>query len=129
LDYGVRSYKGLSDVERAFRALKTVDLKVRPIRHWLEDRVRALIFLCLLTYYVEWHVREAWRELLMADEQTAAKAERDPVAPARRSPQALQKIADRILEDVGRGAERGRCGRAASRQSRHDLPGATQRTT
>jgi transposase len=95
----VRSYKGLSDVERAFRALKTVDLKVRPIRHWLEDRVRAHIFLCMLAYYVEWHMREAWRELLMADEQTAVKAERDPVAPARRSPEALQKIADRILED------------------------------
>jgi transposase len=95
----VRSYKGLSDVERAFRSLKTVDLKVRPIRHWAENRVRAHIFLCMLAYYVEWHMREAWRELLMADEQTAAKAERDPVAPARRSPQALQKIAERTLKD------------------------------
>jgi transposase len=95
----VRSYKGLSDVERAFRSLKTVDLKVRPIRHWAENRVRAHIFLCMLAYYVEWHMREAWRELLMTDEQTAAKAERDPVAPARRSPQALQKIAERTLKD------------------------------
>jgi transposase len=95
----VRGYKGLSDVERAFRSLKSVDLKVRPIGHWLENRVRAHIFLCMLAYYVEWHIREAWRELLMADEQTAAKAERDPVAPAQRSPEALQKIADRTLED------------------------------
>ncbi len=95
----VRSYKGLSAVERAFRSLKSVDLKVRPIRHWVENRVRAHIFLCMLAYYVEWHMREAWRELLMADEQTAAKAERDPVAPARRSAKALQKIAERTLDD------------------------------
>jgi transposase len=98
----VRSYKGLSDVERAFRSLKTVDLKVRPIRHWAENRVRAHIFLCMLAYYVEWHMREAWRELLMADEQTGAKAQRDPVAPAQRSLQALQKITDRTLEDGNR---------------------------
>lgn len=64
----VRSYKGLCEVERAFRSLKTVDLKIRPIHHRLEDRVRAHIFLCMLAYYVEWHMREAWRELLFADE-------------------------------------------------------------
>lgn len=95
----VRSYKALSDVERAFRSLKTVDLKIRPIHHRLEERVRAHIFLCMLAYYVEWHMREAWRELMFADEDTAAKARRDPVAPAQRSEQALQKIATRILED------------------------------
>jgi transposase len=95
----VRSYKALSDVERAFRSLKTVDLKVRPIYHWLEDRVRAHIFLCMLAYYVEWHMREAWRELLFADEDLAAKARRDPVAPAQRSQHALQKITERTRDD------------------------------
>src|SRR5690606_2348660 len=95
----VRCYKALSDVERAFRSLKTVDLKIRPIHHHLEDRVRAHIFLCMLSYYVEWHMREAWRELMFADEDTAGKAQRDPVAPAKRSEAALQKIATRILED------------------------------
>ena len=95
----VRSYKGLCDVERAFRSLKTVDLKVRPIHHRLDDRVRAHIFLCMLAYYLEWHMREAWRELLFADEDLEAKQRRDPVAPARRSPEALQKITARTLED------------------------------
>jgi len=95
----VRSYKGLCEVERAFRSLKTVDLKIRPIHHRLEDRVRAHIFLCMLAYYVEWHMREAWRELLFADEDLEAKNDRDPVAPAQRSPQALEKIAERTLED------------------------------
>ena len=52
----VRSYKALTQVERAFRSLKTIDLKIRPIHHWLEDRVRAHIFLCMLAYYVQWHM-------------------------------------------------------------------------
>ena len=95
----VRSYKGLCEVERAFRSLKTVDLKIRPIHHRLEDRVRAHIFLCMLAYYVEWHMREAWRELLFADEDLEAKNDRDPVAPAQRSQEALEKIAERTLED------------------------------
>jgi hypothetical protein len=95
----VRSYKGLCEVERAFRSLKTVDLKIRPIHHRLEDRVRAHVFLCMLAYYVEWHMREAWRELLFADEDLEAKNDRDPVAPAQRSAQALEKIAARTLED------------------------------
>jgi len=95
----VRSYKALADVERAFRSLKTVDLKVRPIYHWLEDRVRAHILLCMLAYYVEWHMREAWRELLFADEDLAAKAKRDPVAPAQRSKAALHKITERTRDD------------------------------
>src|SRR5580698_1160781 len=55
----VERYKGLSDVERAFRSLKSVDLKVRPIYHHLADRVRAHVFLCMLSYYVEWHMRQA----------------------------------------------------------------------
>lgn len=69
----VRSYKALAQVERAFRALKTVDLKIRPIHHRLESRVRAHIFLCMLAYYVEWHLIEAWRPLLFADEDRAAR--------------------------------------------------------
>ena len=95
----VRSYKRLSQVERAFRALKTVDLKVRPIYHRLEDRVRAHIFLCLLAYYVEWHLLEAWRPLLFADEAQDAKTTRDPVAPATRSEAALRKVHTKLLDD------------------------------
>jgi transposase len=87
----VRNYKALAHVERAFRSLKTLDLKVRPIHHRLEGRVRAHIFLCMLAYYVEWHLLEAWRELLFADEDQAAKAHRDPAAPAKRSAAALEK--------------------------------------
>ena len=70
----VRNYKALANVERAFRSLKTVDLKVRPIHHRSADRVRAHIFLCLLAFYVEWHMREAWRELMFADPDQKAKA-------------------------------------------------------
>ena len=95
----VRSYKSLSDVERAFRSLKSIDLLVRPIRHRLEDRVRAHIFLCMLSYYVEWHMLEAWRPLLFADEDRKAKAKRDPVAPAKRSDEALRKAATHSLGD------------------------------
>ena len=95
----VRSYKRLSDVERAFRSLKTIDLKVRPIRHRLEARVRAHIFLCMLAYYVEWHMREAWRPLLFSDEDQTAKQTRDPVAPAKRSAPALRKVHTRVLDD------------------------------
>ena len=95
----VRSYKQLSVVERAFRSLKTLDLKVRPIYHRLEERVRAHIFLCLLAYYVEWHMREAWRPLLFADEDQAAKRTRDPVAPAQRSAGALRKVHAKVLDD------------------------------
>jgi hypothetical protein len=95
----VRSYKSLAQVERAFRSLKTVDLKVRPIHHRLEDRVRAHILLCMLAYYVQWHMAEAWRELLFADEDLQAKRTRDPVAAAKRSQAALQKITERLLPD------------------------------
>lgn len=95
----VRNYKALANVERAFRSLKTVDLKVRPIHHRTADRVRAHILLCVLAYYVEWHMREAWRELLFADTDQQAKAERDPVAPARRSMRALDKVASHTLDD------------------------------
>ena len=95
----VRSYKALANVERAFRSLKTVDLKVRPIHHRLADRVRAHILLCMLAFYVEWHMREAWRELMFADTDQAAKATRDPVAPAKRSASAQRKAASKLLDD------------------------------
>jgi len=95
----VRNYKSLANVERAFRSLKTIDLKVRPIHHRTADRVRSHIFLCMLAYYVEWHMREAWRELMFADAQLQAKATRDPVAPAKRSKAALAKVARHTLDD------------------------------
>src|SRR2546427_7080766 len=95
----VRTYKSLAQVERAFRSLKTMDLKVRPIHHHLEGRVRAHIFLCMLAYYVEWHMRQAWRELMFADCDQAAKLTRDPVAPAERSDAAMKKVLSRTLDD------------------------------
>ena len=95
----VRSYKALAEVERAFRAMKTIDLHIRPIHQRLENRVRAHIFLCMLAYYVEWHMREAWRELMFADEDLERKKHRDPVAPAERSEAALDKVATRKLKD------------------------------
>ena len=96
----VRNYKALANVERAFRSLKTIDLKVRPIHHRTADRVRAHIFLCMLAYYVEWHMREAWRELMFADIDQQVKATRDPVAPAQRSKAALAKAARHTLADA-----------------------------
>jgi len=98
----VRSYKLLSQVERAFRSFKTVDLMVRPIRHRLENRVRAHIFLCMLAYYVQWHMMEAWRPMLYADEDQKAKDFRDPVAPAKRSESAMKKIRIKRLDDGSR---------------------------
>jgi hypothetical protein len=89
----VRSYKELSGVERAFRSLKTMDLHVRPIHHRLPDRVRAHIFLCMLAYYVEWHMRRRLAPLLFDDHDKAAgQALRSSVvAPARRSAAAERK--------------------------------------
>jgi hypothetical protein len=95
----VRSYKMLSQVEQAFRSLKTIDLEVRPIRHRLEDRVKAHIFLCMLAHYVVWHMIESWRELLFCDEDQQAKNTRDPVAPATRSRAALDKVYSKVLDD------------------------------
>ena len=95
----VRSYKSLANVERAFRSIKTIDLTVRPIHHAKANRVRAHIFLCMLAYYVEWHLREAWRELMFADTEQQTKATRDPVAPATRSASAQAKAATHALID------------------------------
>jgi transposase len=89
----VRYYKELANVERAFRSMKSVDLKVRPIHHRLENRVRAHIFLCMLAYYVEWHMRRSLAPMLFDDADPAAgdALRSSVVAPAQRSPQAQQK--------------------------------------
>ena len=89
----VRSYKSLSQVERAFRSMKTVDLHVRPIFHYSEPRVRAHLFLCMLAYYVEWHLRQALKPLLYDDEDLPAQREANgnPVAPTPRSTKAKHK--------------------------------------
>ena len=88
----VRSYKRLAEVERAFRCLKGIDLLVRPIRHRTEERVPAHIFLCVLAYYVEWHLRRAWTPLLYEDEEREEqRQQRDPIRPAQPSVSAQAK--------------------------------------
>jgi transposase len=96
----VRSYKQLAHVERAFKTFKGPELEIRPIHHRLEDRVRAHVFLCMLAYYLTWHLREAWTELLFKDEQPPTSP--DPVAKARRSDAAQRK--------------------ARTKRTRHDTP-------
>lgn len=92
-DEAVRAYKDLAQVERAFRSMKTIDLHVRPIFHWLADRVRAHVFLCMLSYYVEWHLRKRLAPFLFddPDREAAESLRRSIVAPAERSPAAHQK--------------------------------------
>ena len=89
----VRRYKSLSLVERAFRCIKTVDLHVRPVYHWLEGRVRAHVFLCMLAYYLEWHMRQRLAPMLFddADPDEAEARRRSVVAPAQRSKTAIKK--------------------------------------
>ena len=90
----VASYKSLAQVERAFRSLKSVDLQIRPVYHWLAPRVRAHLFLCMLAYHVEWHMRERLKPILYADhDKAAAEAERSSiVAPLEPSPAAKRKV-------------------------------------
>src|SRR5206468_375708 len=97
----VRSYKSLARVERAFRCIKTVDLQVRPVHHWLADRVRAHVFLCMLAYYVEWHMRQQLAPMLFDDtDKNAAEALRTSVvAQAQRSPTAVNKQTTGLTED------------------------------
>jgi hypothetical protein len=97
----VRSYQSLALVERAFRCIKTVDLHVRPVYHRLADRVRAHVFLCMLAYYLEWHMRQRLAPMLFDDtDKEAAEALRSSVvAQARRSPAAVTKQATRLTED------------------------------
>jgi hypothetical protein len=85
----VRAYKQLKEVEKGFRALKGPDLEIRPIHHRRERRVRAHVFLCMLAYYVEWHLQQAWRALTFADEHPPQPP--DPVAKATRSAEARAK--------------------------------------
>jgi transposase len=85
----VRAYKGLEQVERAFGTFKGPELEIRPIHHRLEDRVRAHVLLCMLAYYLTWHLRQAWAPLLFKDEQAPIAG--DPVAKASRSAAAKRK--------------------------------------
>jgi Transposase DDE domain len=93
----VDAYKRLSNVERDFRSLKTVDLELRPIHHHLEPRVRAHVFLCLLAAYLVWHLRRAWAPLTFTDEAPPTRS--DPVAPAERSTAAQLKASQHQLPD------------------------------
>ena len=97
----VRAYKGLAKVERAFRRIKSVDLQIRPIHHRTSDRVRAHVLLCMLAYYVEWHMRERLAPVLFDDEDPAAARalQPSPVAPAQRSPSAQRKAATKRTDD------------------------------
>jgi hypothetical protein len=97
----VRGYKSLALVERAFRCLKTVDLQVRPVYHWLADRVRAHVLLCMLAYYLEWHMRQGLAPMLFedADKQAAETLRTSVVAQAQRSPTAVQKQTTKSTPD------------------------------
>jgi transposase len=97
----VRSYKSLSLVERCFRCIKTVDLHVRPVYHWLEDRVRGHVFLCMLAYYLEWHMRQKLAPMLFddTDKQEAEARRKSVVAQARRSKAATKKQTTGLTED------------------------------
>ena len=102
-DNVVGAYKSLARVERAFRSLKTVDLHLRPIHHWLAPRVRAHVFLCMLACHVKWHMRERLKPMLFDDDDlTAAACERASiVAPAQPSPAALRKRASKLTANGG----------------------------
>lgn len=97
----VASYKSLAHVERAFRSLKTVEIELRPIHHRKPDRVRAHVFLCMLAYYVEWHMRQVLAPILFQDDDraAAAQARTSIVAPAKRSPRAESKAATKVNDN------------------------------
>ena len=101
-ELAVRAYKDLSKIERAFRSLKTVDLKIRPIFHRTEDRVRAHVFLCMLAYYVEWTMRQALAPVLFDDDdkEAAESLRTSIVAPAQRSAAAQRKAATKRTADA-----------------------------
>jgi hypothetical protein len=100
-DAAVAAYKSLAHVERAFRSMKTIDLHVRPVFHYNEQRVRAHVFLCMLAYYVEWHMRERLKPMLFDDEfiEQASEARVSPVAKAIRSEHAKAKDATKLADD------------------------------
>ena len=97
----VRSYKSLAVVERAFRCIKTVDLHVRPVYHWLADRVRSHVFLCMLAYYLEWHMRQCLAPMLFddTDKEKAETQRRSVVAQAQRSKAAVRKQTTGVTPD------------------------------
>ena len=96
----VRAYKSLAQVERAFRCIKTVDLELRPVFHWTAPRVRAHVLLCMLAYYLEWHMRQPLAPMLFDDhDRAAADAERtSPVAKAKVSKAAYRKASRQRAE-------------------------------
>jgi transposase len=98
----LRAYKGLAQVERAFRCMKTVDLEIRPVFHWTAPRVRAHVLLCMLAYYLEWHMRRALAPVLFDDEdKAAAEATRaSPVAKAQVSAAARKKARVRLTDPM-----------------------------
>ena len=100
-DAAVAAYKSLSRVERAFRSIKTVDLQVRPVFHYSAGRVRAHVFLCMLAYYVEWHMREHLKPMLFDDEfiEEAQLPKPSAVAKSLRSDHAKAKDATKHAED------------------------------
>ena len=100
-DEAVRAYKDLARAERAFRSLKSIDLQIRPVHHWIEPRVRAHVFLCMMAYYIEWHLREAWAPILFHDHERAeAEKERaSPVAALEVSAAAKRKRGSRRSDD------------------------------
>jgi hypothetical protein len=93
----VATYKSLARVERDFRSIKSIDLDLRPIHHWTENRVRAHVFICMLASYLTWHLRQAWAPLTFTDEQRPEPA--DPVAPAQRSHGADHKAATKTTTE------------------------------
>ena len=99
----VRAYKSLAQVERAFRALKRADLELRPVFHWTAPRVRAHVLLCMLAYYLEWHMRRALGPMLFDDHDLAGREapRSSPVAQAKPSAAARRKAARKQTEPVG----------------------------
>ena len=96
----MRSYKSLSLVERAFRCIKTVDLQIRPVYHWLADRVRAHVFLCMLAYYLEWHMRQQLAPMLFDDtDKEAAEATSPAWWRQRSAPRPRSQADDRLTPD------------------------------
>jgi hypothetical protein len=93
----VATYKSLARVERDFRSIKSIDVDLRPIHHWTQDRVRAHVFICMLAAYLAWHLRQAWAPLTFTDEHRPDPL--DPVAPARRSQGADAKAATKTTTD------------------------------
>jgi len=92
----VETYKSLANVERNFKTIKVDDLDLRPVRHWLEERVRVHVFICMLAAYVVWHLREAWAELTFTDVDPPTHA--NPVVPKKRSQKAEAKAANKMNE-------------------------------